>query len=845
MGHRDSNPGPQHQPAKMQENLRTTPTERAGLALLRPDHWRVGHRLIAMVVAIALPLNLLIVAVIVSLASSSIELQRTSLLYTARSVASGVDAQLAKYMAIAADLQKSPALFADAATAFESEARQALTGVPDAWIALSDVSGQQLVNTSIGAGHPLPRRGAEALAAQERAIKTRSVIITGVRRSAAVGDWVATVEAPVFKSGEPFRVISVAISLSAFLTIVGQLDKPNAWLVGIIDGDGRFVVRVPDNDKRVGQLASEGWRNVRHQEGIAEFHALEGEWVVNANALSRLSDWAIGIGMQKSELTGAAWRAVRWSAILGALISLSSLLLAAQVARSISQPINILQDNAVALVHGSPIQYRPDTPEIRELWDSLSQAVDDRNRTDLELKRLSARMTAIVESSFDAIVTKTLDGTITSWNESAERLFGYSEKEIVGQSIRRLIPSDRQQEEDDIIARLQRGEMIKSFETVRLTRDGRSIDVSVTISPLRDGTGKLIGASKVARDISERKERERRLRESEERLSQIINTVNAFVGLLDASGKIIEVNARALEAAGATREDILGRLMADAPWWSHSPDASKRMSDIVARCLAGETVRCDLQYSVDGQLRWVDFQAAPIFAADGSVTAVVPSGVDITDRKRSEEQVRLLMLEVNHRAKNMLGVVLAIARQTTSTSPRDFLGKLTQRIQALSVNLDLLVKNEWQGVDLEPLVHAQLDYFSDSIGTRIAIAGPELRLSREAAQAIGMALHELATNAIKHGALSNEDGRISIAWTCDDDLFSISWQERGGPAVEPPTRRGFGNTVLTTLAEAAVSGHVSVDYNPAGLRWELTCSARNALEPGHGPVKAQARARAQ
>jgi two-component sensor histidine kinase len=193
----------------------------------------------------------------------------------------------------------------------------------------------------------------------------------------------------------------------------------------------------------------------------------------------------------------------------------------------------------------------------------------------------------------------------------------------------------------------------------------------------------------------------------------------------------------------------------------------------------------------------------------------------------------------------MLGVVLAIARQTTSTSPRDFLGKLTQRIQALSVNLDLLVKNEWQGVDLEPLVHAQLDYFSDSIGTRIAIAGPELRLSREAAQAIGMALHELATNAIKHGALSNEDGRISIAWTCDDDLFSISWQERGGPAVEPPTRRGFGNTVLTTLAEAAVSGHVSVDYNPAGLRWELTCSARNALEPGHGPVKAQARARAQ
>src|SRR6476659_4057192 len=160
----------------MQENLRTAPKERAGLALLKLHRWRVGHRLIALVVAIALPLNLLIVAVIVSLASSSIELQRTSLLYTARLMASGIDAQLANYIAIAADLQKSPALLADDVGTFESEARQALTGVPDAWIALSDVSGQQLLNTSLGAGRPLPRRGAEALAAQERAIKTRSVI---------------------------------------------------------------------------------------------------------------------------------------------------------------------------------------------------------------------------------------------------------------------------------------------------------------------------------------------------------------------------------------------------------------------------------------------------------------------------------------------------------------------------------------------------------------------------------------------------------------------------------------------------------------------------------------------
>jgi PAS domain S-box-containing protein len=808
------------------------------------DRWRLGHRLIALVVAIALPLNILIVAAIASLAGSAIEAQRTTLLYTARSVASGVDAQLAKYVAIAADLQRSSALLADKLTAFEAEARQALTAVPDAWVAVSDRSGQQLINTSPRAMRPLPRRSEESLQAQQRAIETHSIIITGARRGTAVDDWIATVEAPVFKGGEPFRVVSVAISLPAFLTVLGELEIPKAWLAGIIDGDGRYIARVPDNDARVGQLASEGWRGVQHAEGVFEFPSLEGDLIVNASARSKLSEWTVGIALQKSELTGAAWRAVRWSAILGALVSLSSLLFAAQVARSITRPINILRASAAALVNGAPMQYRPDTPEIRELWEALSQAVEDRNRTDLELKRLSARMTAIVSSSYDAIISQTLAGTITSWNESAEQLFGYSAEEIIGQPIRRLIPADRQQEEADILARLQKGEVVRSFETVRLAKDGHPMDVSLAISPLRDPAGKLIGASQSARDVTERKERETRLRESEERLSQIINTVNAFVGLLDRDGKVIEVNARALEAARISREQVIGRRMADAPWFSYAPDASKRIDEIIARCRTGETVRCDLEYSTRGELRWVDFQAAPIFAADGSVTAIVPSGVDITDRKRSEEQVRLLMLEVNHRAKNMLGVVLAIARQTTSSSPGDFLGKLTQRIQALSVNLDLLVKNEWKGIDLAPLVHAQLDYFSEAIGTRITIDGPDLRLTREAAQGIGMALHELATNAVKHGALSNENGNITIAWTCDDDVLAISWQEHGGPSVDEPTRRGFGNTVLTTLAETAVSGHVSLDYEPAGLRWRLTCPAHNALERGGGAAARHRRRRA-
>src|SRR5262249_54865563 len=137
---------------------------------------------------------------------------------------------------------------------------------------------------------------------------------------------------------------------------------------------------------------------------------------------------------------------------------------------------------------------------------------------------------------------------------------------------------------------------------------------------------------------------------------------------------------------------------------------------------------------------------------------------DISARKGHEEQIHLLMREVNHRAKNMLSLVQAIARQTTAREPEDFVRRFTERIQALSANQDLLVRNEWQGVDVEELVRAQLAHFDDLVGSRIAVHGPKLRLNAAAAQAIGLTLHELATNAGKYGALSTDKGHVHVRW---------------------------------------------------------------------------------
>lgn len=787
-----------------------------------------------LVAALAVPLNMLVIGVVYSLSNAAANAQRANLLYTASSIAAGVDAHLNKYIAISADLLNSPALLADNLNVFEEKARQTLTGISDAWVQVADGDGQLLLNTSDQAVYPLARRPPSALAAQQHAVELGAVIVTGVRPRPTMNDWIATIEAPVFRDGKLFRVLIIAMKLTAYLNLLSAQDMPSAWLAGIVDEDGRFVARVPDNDNRVGQLASEGWRDIQHQEGVFEFTSLEGDEVVHGNALSDESGWAVGIAIKKSELWASAWQTVKWAVIFGGSISLLSLLLATVVARTITMPINSLRDNALTLVKGATPHFIPGTPEIAELWGALQRAFEDRDRTEAELQQLSGRMTAIISSSNDAILSKTFDGIITSWNESAERMFGYAAHEMVGQSIRRLIPPDRQQEEDDIIARLRKGERVENFETLRMDRDGKLIDVSVSISPIIDASGKLLGASKFVRDISDRKAREKRLQESERRLSQIINNINAFAGLLDINGNILEVNTQALATAGVPRETIIGTPMAQAPWWSHSPEVGQRMREIIAQCLAGKTIRCDLPYMTGaGEKRWVDFQAAPIREMDGHITAVLPSGVDITERKRSEEQVRLLLYEINHRAKNMLSLVLAIARQTATSSPGDFVTRFSERIQALAANQDLLVENHWRGIDIQPLVRAQLAHFNDLVGARIAVKGPNLRLTPAAAQSIGMALHELATNASKYGALSNAQGHIDIAWKLDSGQFAISWREQGGPPVAQPRRRGFGNIVLTTLAQSSVSGVVVLDYAPTGLIWQLTCLASDALENSH------------
>jgi two-component sensor histidine kinase len=202
--------------------------------------------------------------------------------------------------------------------------------------------------------------------------------------------------------------------------------------------------------------------------------------------------------------------------------------------------------------------------------------------------------------------------------------------------------------------------------------------------------------------------------------------------------------------------------------------------------------------------------------------------------KQAEQQIRLLMNEVNHRSKNLLSVVTAIAQQTAAFNPQEFVKKFSSRVQALAVNHDLLVKSQWRSIDASELIGGQLAHFGDLVGKRILFDGPPIRVSSAAAQSIGMVVHELSTNTVKYGALSGEEGRIDIGWEIDssgaEPVFSICWTERNGPPIAAPTHRGFGTTVVTKMVEMSLDGETVLDYTSTGLIWRLGCPLKNVLE---------------
>ncbi len=310
----------------------------------------------------------------------------------------------------------------------------------------------------------------------------------------------------------------------------------------------------------------------------------------------------------------------------------------------------------------------------------------------------------------------------------------------------------------------------------------------------------------------------------------VASSVDAIVSV-DTAGNVTSWNAGAERLFEIAPAQMIGRPLAAAL----SGTTAEEREAYGRQLLGGEPSEIETrQVRRDGTPIDIWVTSAPIRGDEGAVIGASLVIRDVSLHRKREDHVRFLMRELTHRSKNLLAVIQAMARQSLAKDlpPEEFVRRFTDRLQGLAGSHDLLSAVEYKGASLLALIRSQLSHYEELFGTRIRLAGDDLMLRPEAAQNIGVALHELSTNAAKYGALSNDDGVVTIAWaTSGDDPhnLALSWQESGGPLVKAPTRRGFGRVVMDRITGQALDGKSEINFEPEGVIWSLVVPTRSAV----------------
>lgn len=416
-----------------------------------------------------------------------------------------------------------------------------------------------------------------------------------------------------------------------------------------------------------------------------------------------------------------------------------------------------------------------------------------------------------------------------------EDILGFTMDDIAAMGsgvLGRLIhPEDAPRAKERFAAMTASGDITPDFEYRMRRKDGSWVWLLTSERVFaRDKDGSPRQILGVATDITARKTFEEQLLASEERFRGIFENAPTGISISDIEGHFIQCNPAYEKIFGYNIEELRNTSFT---MLVHPDDRSANLAEME------RLVRQEIPYfeifnrsiHKSGRIVWVHKFVLMLKDRQGRPVNIVALVTDMTERKRYEEQIRLLMREVNHRSKNLLAVVQSVARQTAShADPDDFARRFSERLQGLAASHDLLVHNAWQGVGLEELVRSQISHFKDLVGSRISLSGPDIRINASAAQSLGMALHELSVNAGKYGALSNRTGRVAIAWSVEDGSLSLSWRESGGPPVTAPEHSGLGSLILTRLAEQSLSARITLDYAPDGLAWTLVAPLTSVAE---------------
>lgn len=489
----------------------------------------------------------------------------------------------------------------------------------------------------------------------------------------------------------------------------------------------------------------------------------------------------------------------------------------------------------------------------------MSSKNEDR-RIDRELHRRSGGTdpfaAAVRATRMPMLITdpRQSDNPIVFVNDAFGRLTGYSREETLGRNCRFLQGPGTNAEDVGRVREAINRRVPIEIDLLNYRRDGTTFWNRLLISPVFDDNElTFFFASQF--DITPERERMSRLAEDRDALeSEITQRVSDLTSTEDrlkftlAAGRLgawtLDVPSGRLVASGMCKSNF-GRGPADTFTYqdlrdSVIPNDLGRWEKAVADAAHG-TGDLDVEYRIrtpDGDVRWIEVRAQTRFDSHGKPISMAGVSLDITDRKQAENHRDLLTKELSHRVKNTLATVQSIVGQSLREQdvPDHVLLVVAQRLQALAGAHDVLTSSGWESAKISALVRSVLVPFDTTTPTRFHAGGDDVDLSARAATALALALHELATNAVKYGALSNDTGKVILNWHVEGEQFTLVWTEVGGPTVSAPTRTGFGSRLIEAALSSSINGQAKIDYRPDGIVFTMTTS-KSQLKSENGPSR--------
>ena len=584
------------------------------------------------------------------------------------------------------------------------------------FIAVSDATGQQLVNTRVAFGTPLPKPPVPE--AQRSALLGGIPYVSDIVLGSISHKWVFGISIPLNLDGLPHGMMTMVVDADHYLPMMNGLFLPPRWFTGISDRQGQIVARSVGQAAFVGSILATPLRYTDERNGrVFEAADLQGVPSMRAIARTKNAGWDVSVIVPTALVEAGIRSSEAVLAAAGFSLLLLALALAALFARWIIQPMQALAVSAATIENAAGA---------------------------------ATGISPVVEVNDVALALRSASSEL---HTRAQRL---------QQSERRLELAQR-------LARL-------AYVDLEFTQQ------TATVS---DTFEEIFGFRPPTDDPSK--------------------TLASFIDRVHPQDRkrVLAARTQAIGKLGSYEDEF--RIVLDT-----------------------------------GETRWISAHGETLGDATGKPVRMIGTNLDITRRKEQENHISFLLREVSHRSKNLLAIIQAMATQTarTSLSVDDFQARFGQRLQGMAASHDLLVNQNWQGVDIGELVRAQLKPFADEAGRRLEIAGPHVFLAPAAAQSIGLALHELATNATKYGALSAANGKISVTWrTLRADpapRLQMTWRESGGPEVTPPQRRGFGHTVFERMIKQSLGASITLDYAADGVCWSLDAALPSVTqEPGN------------